>query len=126
MVTIDSLPSNPSVRDRRNAWVGLLLPPTIVLVSMQVNYMLVDWACINNARGVLYFSELPFVLISIWGTLLANGLRQRAKQRLQNKLVQSQDRMSFMALMGTLIGLLATLTILLQWIANIVIDPCMQ
>jgi hypothetical protein len=126
MATIDSLPSNPSLRDRRIAWIGLLLPPSIVLVSMQVNYMLIDWACINNGRGVLYFSELPFVLISLWGTVLANNLRQRSKRRVDNKLTQSQDRMYFMAVMGVLLGLLATLTILLQWIANIVIDPCTQ
>jgi hypothetical protein len=110
-------------RERRLAWFTMLGSPLLVLVNMQASYMLVDWACLNDRRIVLYLVPPVFLLASLTCGIIANGIRRRYTSASATRL-RAYERLHFMGTVGALLSILSSLAILMQWIATLMIDPC--
>jgi hypothetical protein len=55
-------------RGVRATWMGVVLPPTLLLAQIQVNYALVPWACANGHVWVVHLVSLACLAGTLAGT----------------------------------------------------------
>ena len=111
-------------RQQRNMWLGLIGPPVIFLINLQVAYMLVDWCCLNNSRLPLHLAPLMFLIICVGCGILANSERLRMERAGSTEGERTYDRTHFMLVMGATVAILCTIGIAGQWLATFILDPC--
>lgn len=103
-------------------WTGVLLPPMAVLFDINVSYVLVQYACFNEAPFVLW-------LVTV-ATLLMLGLswycarRSYSSDGRDGEAAVAESRSRFMGLVGlwlTVLGVIVTVSLA---VPKIMIDPC--
>ena len=103
-------------------WTDILGPPIFWLWQLQLNYMLVPWACTSGHHLPLHLSALVFFLmtcafgISAWRHWSA--VRERGEEQ------PAQMRLRFMAIVGVMMSSLFALAIFVQGVATFIIGPC--
>ena len=55
-------------RGERATWLGVVLPPSLLLVQIQVNYALVPWACATGHVWVIHLVSLACLAGTLAGT----------------------------------------------------------
>jgi hypothetical protein len=116
--------SRPSMGVHPTLWLGLLLPPIVWAVQMQLNYWAVRGACARGDNVRLYAVTLIALLIIVLSGLVAwvGANRITGDQRFEQAgVITNQKFMLALALFGTGIFILAVAA---QGIAAIVIHPC--
>jgi hypothetical protein len=105
-------------------WTGLLVPPIVWAIQMQVNYVLVSQLCQQGNSWPVYLVSLPALLI----TLAAGFGSWRAWARVNG--VRSDDGARpasvarFMAVLGVMTSALFSLVIIAQAVPSFILHGC--
>ena len=105
-------------------WAGVLLPPAIWALQMQINYWAVRGACARGGNVRLYaVTSIALVMILLSGLLAWVGARRsNAGGKVEWGALVSSSR--FMFALALLICAVFLLAVLAQGIAAIFIHPC--
>ena len=105
-------------------WAGVLGPPLIWLVHLEVNYILVALACRIDAPLIVHGVTIAAIAGAAVFGLIALGSWRRAGREWPDSSggAVTQDR--FLATVGMLVAALIVLALLAQWLPAFVIDPC--
>jgi len=106
---------------------GVLAGPLAMLVQLQVNYALVNWAC-DAARWewALHLVALLALLVTAGAGLLSWHNWRRAGGVWEDEGAGVIPRSRFLAAVGILISALLSLVIIAQWIPVFIHGPCQR
>jgi hypothetical protein len=111
-------------------WLALLVVPVAALGYQVAAYALVPFACDRNAPWPLHALSGLVLLACLACTLLATGewlrLRRAVPGGEDDDAAYPGTRNRFLAACGSFVGALFTLVIAAQWMAAVVISPCLQ
>jgi hypothetical protein len=129
MATVDVRPEappreHPPVSDLA-LWVSVLGGPFAYLLSLQVNYTMVDWACNTGHDAGLHLAHLVALALAVGAGLLGLALWRRIGGSLDSG-GGSVSRSRFLAALGVLGSTLFALTIVAQWITVMVLGSCLR
>ena len=114
------------VLDRRRMavlWTGLLLAPAACLLNLELGYMLVHPACLQNSRISLHVLHALMVLLALGGWWAAH--RGRALESIPGGTPPDiEARAQFMGTLGMWTSGLFVLVILAQAVPTFVLHPC--
>lgn len=111
-------------RSLSSLWVGLFAGPVAFLLELQINYMVVPWACRTGHRFVLYLVVLLALLITAVGLFSAwRGWNQMGREW-PDESGGAVPRNRFMAAMGIVLSLFFFIVVLALGIPNFVLHPC--
>jgi hypothetical protein len=120
----DTLPYAPPGRGFLAMWAGVIGPPLLWLVHLQVGYLVVPLACREHAPIIVHGVTVAAILL-----VAAIGLRDFARWRRTGRhwpdssaAVVSQDR--FLTAMGMLLSALIVAALVAQWLPTFFLDPC--
>jgi hypothetical protein len=105
-------------------WVGLFAGPAAFLLNLQLNYMLVWWACSNGRRLMLLFVVLGALLLCAAGAIGAAANLRNRSGLFAEALEDYTQRNNFMAVLGLTLSSFFFLIVLAQAIPILVLDPC--
>ena len=105
-------------------WAGVLAGPLAFLCQLQINYVLVPWACTTGHRFVLHLVSLFALLIVLSASFIAWRIRGRLRDVTDHQSGGPVARSKFMAGLGLLTSALFLLLIIAQEIPNVVMNPC--
>jgi hypothetical protein len=108
-------------------WAGMLAGPLAMLIELQVNYALVNWAC-GAARWEWALHAVAFLalLVTVAGGLLSWRNWRRAGAEWEDEGAGVMPRSRFMAAVGVLISALLALVVVAQWIPIFIYGPCQR
>ena len=103
-------------------WASIAGAPTLFLLNLSLIYALVPVACQLQRSDALHIANG----VSLTLTLVAAGLSWRAMRRDGIDQVEdvTEDQRRFMAQLGMAISAICALGIMLQWVAQTFIAPC--
>lgn len=119
--SIDSAPSG-----NRALWLGILGGPLLWFANQQINYLLVRWACAHDRLFVLHLNSLLFLALAAALTFKARRDWKRIRAGGDDLMETESHRRSFMAGVGLASSALFTFAIVVQWIPNLLLDPCQR
>jgi hypothetical protein len=105
-------------------WVGLFAGPAAFLLYLQVNYMLVPWACATGHHFVLHLVMAAALLITVVGVASAWRGWHKAGRKWPDGSVGVLSRNRFLAVMGLLLDIFFFIIIIAQGIPNFILNPC--
>lgn len=104
-------------RDLVMQWTGVLLPPTAVLFDLNLSYILVQYACLNDAAYVLWLVTLATFLMLALSWYCAHRAWADGKE-------SPNSRTRFMGLTGLLLTVLSVILTVAMMVPKIMIAPC--
>jgi hypothetical protein len=107
-------------------WTSVLSGPVVFLVNLQINYVMVDWACNTGNEWALHVVHLAALLVVMAGTLLGIVLWRRVGGGWPDPRGGSASRSRLLAALGTLGGLTFGVSILAQWVTVMVLGTCLR
>lgn len=107
-------------------WGGLLIAPVAWILHQQSSYLLVYWACPNNAAYVFHLVTVVLLALAGIGTYLGFTAWMHSGKGWADEGGSIVDRTRFMALSGFLLSGLFVFVILAQWIPTVIVDPCIR
>lgn len=105
---------------------GLFAGPLSFLLHLQLNYMLVPWACATRNSFVLHLVTLGALLLTASGATLAWRNWQETRREGPSSSGGVLPRSRFLAVLGLLLSALFLLIIMAQWLATLVLSPCQR
>jgi hypothetical protein len=118
----------PREQDRGPApwaqWVGLLLAPVVFAAHLQINYVLIRWACLRHGDVWVHVVDVLAVLAAALGTAVAWGVWARAGRTEPGEEGGSLPRTRFLGVVGVGFSALITLVLFAQWVAVFFISTC--
>jgi hypothetical protein len=116
--------ARPSMGIHPGLWIGVLLPPVIWALQMQINYWAVRGACARGGNLRLYSVTSIALLMIIFSGLCAwiGARRSNDGERVEWGALVSSSR--FMFALGLLDCAVFLMAVMAQGIAAIVIQPC--
>ena len=126
MTAIDpaSAPHPRQIRDALSLWSGVLGPPLLWLVHLQVGYMVVPLAC-HQHQPLIVHGVTVTAIVLVLGLSMLNVVHWRRSGREwpdSSASVISQDR--FLAVTGLAISALIIAALIAQWMPSFFLDPC--
>jgi hypothetical protein len=123
-VGVDPRTDVPDAAELRALWTGVLLPPIVLLIDLEVAYALVPAACARRNSLPVHLSHL----ISLALVLFA-GITALRCWRVLGSTWPAEDgstvaRNRFLAGLGLLLSALFGLMIVAMWIPSFMLDPC--
>ncbi|HUP30802.1 MAG TPA: hypothetical protein VM122_11550 [Usitatibacter sp.] len=105
-------------------WPALLASPLLVLGDQSVAYALAGWGCAHQNHGALHAVHAAFLLATL--VILAISWREsrQALRRLRSDGGFTLERIDFMDVMATMVGLLSAATIAAMWFPQWFLSPC--
>lgn len=104
-------------------WAGFLIPPLAFLLHLQLQYILVPFAC-DGSMLMLHLSTLGMLLVAGGGGWLAWREWERVGRAWPGKGADVPARSRFMAAMGVVNGAFFAMVILAQWLPILFLSPC--
>ena len=108
----------------KGLWLLIVTAPIIVAVQMQINYVLVPWACTAQRRTALYVVTIVALLLTVLTAWIAYSFWRRVGTEWPAERDDLADRVRFISVLGLLSSGMSFLVILAQGIATIQFDPC--
>ena len=105
-------------------WVGLFLAPAVFAAHLQINYVLVRWACLRDADVWLHVVDVLAVLLAAFGTFVAWRVWERAGRMEPGEDGGSLPRTRFLGVTGVGFSGLITLVLFAQWVGAFFISTC--
>ena len=105
-------------------WTAVLGGPVVVLANLEALYLLVPWSCRNGAWP-LHAVLLASALLVIGGLTLALRSWRRADGGWSDDGEGAESRTRFLAVVGLLAGSLSLGVVVAQWLAVLILHPCM-
>ena len=107
-------------------WISVLSGPFVFLLNLQVNYVMVDWACNTGNDWALHVVHLSALALSAAGGLLGLTLWRRAGRGWPDESRGSVARSRLLAALGALGALTFAVSIVAQWITVLVLGTCLR
>jgi hypothetical protein len=123
-VTADTRTDVPDAREIRNLWIGLLVPPIVFLIDLEVAYALVPTACSARNRLPVHLVHLACLLLVLFSWVTARRCWKATGATWPADEGGPLGRSRFMAGVGVLMSALFALVILAMWIPSFILDPC--
>lgn len=123
-MTADPRTNLPDAPEIRNLWIGVLLPPIVFLIDLEVAYALVPTACSTRSRLPVHLVHLACLLLVLfgwataWRCWKATGATWPAGEG--GPLGSSR----LLAGIGMLLSGFVALVIMAMWIPSFILDPC--
>ena len=105
-------------------WVGIFLAPAVFAAHLQINYVLVRWACLRNGDVWVHVVDVLAVLLAALGTLTAWRVWASAGRTEPGEEGGSLPRTRFMGVVGVGFSGLITLVLFAQWVGAFFISTC--
>ena len=105
-------------------WIGILGGPLIWLSILQIQFMLVPWACGAGWTPALHVTSVLALALAAAAIWIAHRCWIRTGREWPGEEDGSLERSRMMAVVGMLVSSLSFLVILAQWITNILMNPC--
>ena len=128
MATVDVRPEappreHPPVSDTA-LWVSVLTGPLVFLLNLQINYVMVDWACNTGNDWSLHVVHLVCLVVSAAAGFLGFSMWRRIGAKWPDPGAGSVSRSRLLAMLGALGGTLFAISIFAQWITVMVLGTC--
>ena len=114
---------HPPVSDAA-LWTSVLGGPVVFLLNLQVNYVMVDWACNTGNDWAVHVAHLASLILCVGLALLGRTLLTRAGGGWPDSGGGSPSRSRLLATIGLLGNALFAVSILAQWITVMVLGTC--
>ena len=105
-------------------WVGVFLAPATFAAHLQINYLLVRWACLRNGDLWVHVVDVLAVLLAAFGTFVAWRVWERAGRTEPSEAGGSLPRTRFLGVTGAGFSGLITLILFAQWVGAFFIGTC--
>src|SRR4051812_22944736 len=109
-----------TAREALAVWVGILLPPIVWGVQMEINYALVRQACVLERKAALYLVTGVALLLVLVAALVSASKWKESGAGWPNESSDPRTRLRFLSLLGLLSSGLFFLAIAAQGIATII------
>jgi hypothetical protein len=105
-------------------WTALLAGPVVALASLEVLYLLVPWSC-RNGSWPLHATATGAALLVLGAFLLSWRSWRNVDGGWPADGEGAADRARFLAVVGMLTSAVSFAVLLAQWIAILVLNPCL-
>jgi len=106
-------------------WTSVLGGPFVFLLNLEVNYVMVDWACNMGNDWALHLVHFVSLLLSAACAWLGVTLLRRLRGAEPDN-SSSDSRSRLLATLGMSSGALFAVSILAQWIPVMVLGTCLR
>lgn len=100
-------------------WFGLLAPPFLMLLNLQLSYMMTPWACRTGQRWPMLAVTACILVVDL---LAGVGAARRLQRDWHEDTVVS--RPGFMAMLGVLASALFAAVLIAQWMPHAYLSAC--
>jgi hypothetical protein len=107
-------------------WTSVLGGPFVFLLNLEVNYVMVDWACNTGNDWALHVVHFVSFVLSAACALLGLTLLRRVKRDEPDGAGGSDARSRLLATLGVLSGALFAVSVFAQWIGVMVLGTCLR
>ena len=121
---VDSRTSMPDAGALRALWTGVLLPPLVFLLNLEVAYALVPKACSGRNTLVLHLVHLVCFGLVVLAGLTAWRCWRATGAEWPGEGGGPLARSRFMAGIGGLMSVFVAMALVADWIPSIMLDPC--
>jgi hypothetical protein len=111
-------------RGDRSIWAALMGIPILFLTHLQVQYMLVLWACASKKMYVLHLVSAAFLLAILGCGAVAWAEHQKLRGIESENADPPVGRSRLVTYVGMLNCILFSLGVIAQAIATFIMDPC--
>jgi NhaP-type Na+/H+ or K+/H+ antiporter len=105
-------------------WAGVLLPPIVWAIQMEINYALVRRACSTERNLALYAVTIMALALTLVSTLISWSTWRKSGMGWPSEAADARTRKSFLSVLGLLSSAMFFLVILAQGIATVFFHPC--
>jgi hypothetical protein len=105
-------------------WVGLFLAPAAFAAHLQINYVLVRWACLRNADVWVHVVDVLAIALAALGTVVAWRAWARAGRDHPGEEGGALPRTRLLGVLGVGFSAMMTLVLIGQWVAAFFISTC--
>lgn len=98
----------------------------LFLLNLEVNYVMVDWACDTGNEWALHVVHLVSLVLSAACTLLGAMLLRRVRRAGPDTDRASDARSRLLATLGILSGSLFAVSVFAQWIGVMGLGTCLR
>lgn len=111
-------------KDLLAAWTGILLAPLTWVVSFELNYAMVPFACQSRSTWPLHSTSVVALAIASLGLIAAHHTWSAAGKVALTDHADSIHRNAFLGMFGLLFSGTLMVLIAAQWIPVFFVDPC--
>jgi len=105
-------------------WVGLFLAPAAFAAHLQINYILVRWACLRSADVWVHVVDVLAIALAALGTVVAWRVWQRVGRDHPGEEGGALPRTRLLGVLGVGFSAMITLVLIGQWVAAFFISTC--
>lgn len=107
-------------------WTSVLGGPFVFLLNLEVNYVMVDWACNSGNDWALHVVHFVSFVLAAACALLGLTLLRRVRRDGPDSAGGSDARSRLLATLGVLSGALFAASVFAQWIGVMVLGTCLR
>ena len=100
-------------------WFGILAPPLLMLLNLQLSYMMTPWVCRTGYTGAMHAVVACLLAVDVLAGL---GAARRLRADWKEDTVVS--RPGFMAMLGVLESALFAAVLIAQWLPHLFLGAC--
>lgn len=105
-------------------WIGVFLPAAAFFGHLQINYLVVPWACVTRQGVWVHITGIASVVVAVLGTVAARRAWVRAGDADPGQGHGPMPRTRFLGAVGVGMGATFVLVLLAQTVATFVIETC--
>ena len=113
-----------SGRPLATQYLALFLAPVAFFVHLQVNYLVVQWACVRGGEGWIHAVSLVAILVAAVGAWVGWRLWKSVGSGAPGEGTPPTSRVRLVAVMGGALSTLFVLLLAAQWAPAFVLSPC--
>jgi hypothetical protein len=123
-VGVDPRTEVSDAAELRALWTGVLLPPIVLLIDLEVAYALVPRACASRNSLPVHLSHLICLALVLFAGITALRCWRALGSTWPGEDGSSVASSRFLAGLGLLLSALSALVIIAMWIPSFMLDPC--
>jgi hypothetical protein len=120
----EQIEKSNTAREALALWVGVLLPPIVWGVQMEINYALVRRACSSERNTILYAVTIVALVLTLFAAGVSWGTWKKSGAGWPTESADPGTRLRFLSVLGLLSSGIFFLVIAAQGIATIFFHPC--
>jgi hypothetical protein len=114
----------PDAAELRALWTGVLLPPIVLLIDLEVAYALVPAACARRNSFPVHLSHLVGLALVLFAGITALRCWKALGSTWPAEEGDSVASSRFLAGLGLVLSAFSGLVIVAMWIPSFMLDPC--
>lgn len=111
---------------RLPTWPALFVPPLVFLTLLSLNYAMESPSCEYQMRWPMHVTAAIALAIALGGVALAWRGWQGVGGGLAGDSPDAEERRRFTAVMALMLSSLSSLAIVMLWVVQIIMPPCIR